>query len=593
VVSLPRGRERTERLQVASGEQARHSVPITAAVAKMGKRKSGGREELPPDFLATVKRLREAGSHAPAVVASRCRPPSPVAPRHRAIPSGQGQVPAQEQPKCKMPESRRHRTSNHGEVPLDCAHSKEDTRLHGKRRGIPAANFYDSGTANKWDREGLRARMLAARGKKIITRLRAAVRQYRCKNIFREFPLQKEAFAYADSLIADQAAEARVFARELDKKGKRKFFVTTYDECWRRLTRAERTSRHFYEVIREGWLCYLYFDIEFSKELNAETDGHRAMAAFLDFLPRGLRTMYPEHDFKFRKGDIIDLDSSTDAKFSRHLVIRPSAAQIVFKDNIHMGACVRQLVKLIEDEVNGGANAELAHIFVRTSEDEVGAGGEKPRLELKPFIDLGVYTKNRCFRTFQSSKYGKRVVLQDARGCENTYEVHGNDEELFYKSLVCRLAHAPNLLTILQDPNLPPSVEGCKSGARGPAAIAHASAGPGGRGGSGEATVQTYRESGGWEGEGPMTGDEARAWRVIAEHVMDVWNARAGGVKGRIRSVSWISSRSGEGSGSADSAGKREGHVATLKIEGNRWCDRIGRQHKSVSRSRVLLLCPR
>jgi len=26
--------------------------------------------------------------------------------------------------------------------------------------------------------------------------------------------------------------------------------------------------------------------------------------------------------------------------------------------------------------------------------------------------------------------------------------------------------------------------------------------------------------SGGWEGEGPMTGDEARAWRVIAEHKM-------------------------------------------------------------------------
>jgi hypothetical protein len=31
---------------------------------------------------------------------------------------------------------------------------------------------------------------------------------------------------------------------------------------------------------------------------------------------------------------------------------------------------------------------------------------------------------------------------------------------------------------------------------------------------------QTYRESGGWEGEGTMTGDEARAWRVIAEHTI-------------------------------------------------------------------------
>ena len=230
-----------------------------------------------------------------------------------------------------------------------------------KIKSIPTANFYGGGKARS-----LCDVMCDARGQKLALRLRAAVLRYRRTNVFREFRQQKEAFSFADSLMA-RTEDARVFARELDKKGTRRFFVTTYEECWRRLMRTNHNCRHFYEVVREGSPCYLYFDIEYSKTLNPSTDGQHAMRAFLDFLPRGLRKLYPAHDILIRPGDVIDLDSSTDVKFSRHVIVRPNAAQIAFYDNIQMGACVRRLVDLLDAEVKQGAAHALRHIYVRTA----------------------------------------------------------------------------------------------------------------------------------------------------------------------------------------------------------------------------------
>ena len=231
-------------------------------------------------------------------------------------------------------------------------------------KSIPTANFYGGGK----DRS-LGDVMCEARGQKLALRLRAAVLRYRRTNVFREFRQQKEAFAFADSSIA-RTEDARVFARELDKKGTRRFFVTTYEECWRRLMRMNHNCRHFYEVVREGSPCYLYFDIEYSKTLNPSTDGQHAMRAFLDFLPRGLRKLYPAHDILIRPGDVIDLDSSTDVKFSRHVIVRPNAAQIAFYDNIQMGACVRCLVDLLDAEVKQGGAHALRHMYVRTGGGE-------------------------------------------------------------------------------------------------------------------------------------------------------------------------------------------------------------------------------
>jgi len=50
------------------------------------------------------------------------------------------------------------------------------------------------------------------------------------------------------------------------------------------------------------------------------------------------------------------------------------------------------------------------------------------------FIDMGVYTKNRNFRIFQSSKIGKKSPLVLAKACKYPF---ASDKQLFLESLVC------------------------------------------------------------------------------------------------------------------------------------------------------------
>ena len=619
-------------------------------ILQMGPNRAG---QLPADFLASVKRLREEGAQ------KRRLPPAGLAPSgKRRAPEQDGQKGEKKGATHARPgATARNLTARRTQSPspsVDGQHGRDRNAHHdlaataassisvrtapaqaqvvmnmgtknsGSEKGcgragelgrchpkaVPAANFYGStaSTTRGCDRPGERQRV--ARSQQLRSRLRAAVLHYRRTDIFREFRLQKEAVAYADLMMAENSEEVRVFARELDTTGKRKFFVTTYEECWRRLMRTERHHRHFYEVVREGWPCYLYFDIEFSKQRNPDTDGQRAMAAFLDFLPRGLRTLYPEHDIVIRPGDVIDLDSSTDVKFSRHLIVRPNAAQIVFHDNIHMGACVRQLVTLLHKEVKQGQRG-LDDIYVRTAAKEpvvhddmslaqqldascasASCGGSLSNSggavgcfhagtdECQPFIDMGVYTKNRCFRTFNSSKFGKKVVLVDAGGHGSTIEHHGNDEELYYRSLVCRLAHPRNLMTVLVDPAVPPNEkegEGGVSKTRSVSCAMHRSGARqsdgGGNGGSGSCVVETHGTKGRWAEGAPVAGAEGKMWRTIGEYIIGIWNRRAG-AHGTIRSASWLDGGVGVEGG---------GRVVSFKIQGNKWCDYVGRQHKSVS----------
>jgi hypothetical protein len=575
-----------------------------------GVKRRAGAGALTPEFLATMKRLREEDrkekrpvmTAAPTPAKARPRPPAP--PPSAAV--------------CRNLNARR--TQSPSPAPCDGrlgvvapAPAPPEPRATADAaskapRAIPTAHFYGGATGGS-----AQERAESQRRQLLLSRLHAAVQRYRCTDVFREFYLQRKAVAFADAQATTPTEAACVFAREVDRQGKRKFFATTYNECWRRLVDTPQGSRHLYEVVREGWPCYLYFDIEYSRELNPATDGEAAMAAFLDFLPRGLKRLYPAHNIAVRPEDVIDLDSSTPSKFSRHLIVRPRAAQIAFIDNIHMGACVRQLVDIIHAEAAEGAHG-LDSIFVRTSADEPGAeqsseGGSdaapsgagisargKRTGARRAFIDMGVYTKNRCFRTFCSSKFGKPTVLVNARGNQDTYDQHGNDEQLFYNSLVCRLAHPLNVMTLLCDPTLPPSVAdharqnrahaAMKTGAGASSGINHVGGARGAThaGGARDRVIETYGREGQWA-EGAFLGSEEReAWKAIGRHVVGVWNKRAGGAQGSIRSASWLGASGGgaEGSGSGEGGSQPRGLIVTLRIEANRWCDNIGRQHKSV-----------
>ncbi|KAI9159989.1 hypothetical protein LWI28_004026 [Acer negundo] len=95
--------------------------------------------------------------------------------------------------------------------------------------------------------------------------------------------------------------------------------------------------RHHYEVIQEGLPCHLYFDLEFNKKDNAEKNGDEMVDLLISVTLDALRDNYC---IEGNEDWIIELDSSTGEKFSRHLVIRiPKTA---FKDNSHAGAFVAE-----------------------------------------------------------------------------------------------------------------------------------------------------------------------------------------------------------------------------------------------------------
>jgi hypothetical protein len=50
--------------------------------------------------------------------------------------------------------------------------------------------------------------------------------------------------------------------------GKRKFVTCGLEEFWKTYERLPSSSRHYYEVIRESTPCNLYFDLEYSRTQN-------------------------------------------------------------------------------------------------------------------------------------------------------------------------------------------------------------------------------------------------------------------------------------------------------------------------------------
>ncbi|XP_035413746.1 DNA-directed primase/polymerase protein [Cygnus atratus] len=299
--------------------------------------------------------------------------------------------------------------------------------------------------------------------------------------VWKIFCRQAEAFSYVKTCKED----VHVFALEKNtRNGQRFYLVTTYKELWFYYIQGRKTSlMHCYEVIPEKDACKLYFDLEFYKAANPGADGESMVAKLIELVSQKLKELY---DVNCSAKDVLNLDSSTDEKFSRHLIFLPH--KTVFKDNIHVGNFVRTIlqpaIRLMESnaaavipeegaervfqcssstvEVDGSLTnltaAEdaskgwpaLAH---QTKEIETSNHGENSEFSFlivndkegdkQLFVDLGVYTKNRNLRMYKSSKAGKNVILTIAEDnkfvptCEENVSL---EEAYFLSSLVCNIS---------------------------------------------------------------------------------------------------------------------------------------------------------
>ncbi|NXO77449.1 PRIPO protein, partial [Sitta europaea] len=297
-------------------------------------------------------------------------------------------------------------------------------------------------------------------------------------SVWKIFSRQTEAFNYVKTCKED----VHVFALEKNtQSGQRFYLVTTYKELWFYYTKGYKTSlMHCYEVIPEKDACKLYFDLEFYKPANPDADGKSMVMKLIELVNQKLKELY---DVNCSSEDVLNLDSSTDEKFSRHLIFLPQ--KTVFKDNTHVGNFVRTIlqpaIRLMESRAAVIPTEEAGHVFqcsagaglrgslrnLTAVEDDAKdmpaiayetKGMETPPQRENPdfsflivndkegnkqlFVDLGVYTKNRNFRMYKSSKAGKNVILKIAEdnkfipNCEKDVSL---EEAYFLSSLICNI----------------------------------------------------------------------------------------------------------------------------------------------------------
>ncbi|XP_025063378.1 DNA-directed primase/polymerase protein isoform X2 [Alligator sinensis] len=298
-------------------------------------------------------------------------------------------------------------------------------------------------------------------------------------SVWKIFPRQAQAFDYVKTC----KEEVHVFALEKNTEdGQRFYLVTTYIELWFYYKGQKSSLFHCYEVICEKAVCKLYFDLEFYKPVNPGADGKMMVAQLIELFCKNLEERY---GVKCSANDVLNLDSSTDEKFSHHLIFL--LHKTAFKDNIHVGNFVRRVLQpalrltktkaaavIPEEEIghvfqSSKATAELNGSPVnavavtnasgswqscmrKTLDTETSQQKEKSEFSFlvvndkdggsQLFVDMGVYTKNRNFRLYKSSKSGRRVILEIAEDNKFVPKLKENisiEEQYFLSSLVCNI----------------------------------------------------------------------------------------------------------------------------------------------------------
>lgn len=243
---------------------------------------------------------------------------------------------------------------------------------------------------------------------------------------WKNFPKQQEALDYAKT----KSYGCMSFTYE-QSNGQRYFMVAHPETFWYYDSRKPRNERHTYEIIPENHPCKLYFDLEFDRKENAESNGTKMLETFIKIV-----TMFVKQKFDVvcHEEDILDLDSSTAEKFSHHLIF-PS---LIFSNNFQAG----YFVKFICAEINKFLLEDL-----NPEDNGCFCGGItiKDLLDLKTdkglFCDESVYSRNRHFRLYKSSKLKKNVplVLSNTNKYKLTETAHCEDcfdKQIFLKSLI-------------------------------------------------------------------------------------------------------------------------------------------------------------
>ena len=187
----------------------------------------------------------------------------------------------------------------------------------------------------------------------------------------------------AIDVAKDCNEKCHIFSFQVSRSGGRKFLVTeNLDDFWQSYEKAD--PKYYYEVLRVGVPCRLYYDLEFLADQNPMKKGHEMVTRLIEL---NIQTL-EELGHKTTESSIMVLEAFYKQKFSSHLVFHDT----FFVDNQAVGAFVNRVVTSL--------SLEDKNIFTVNHH-----GGEQL------FIDLSVYKQNQQMRCFMSRKLGRMNPL--------------------------------------------------------------------------------------------------------------------------------------------------------------------------------------
>lgn len=194
--------------------------------------------------------------------------------------------------------------------------------------------------------------------------------------------------------------------------------------------------------------CFLYYDLEFETDKNAEKNGTRMTQTLIDITCEYIKKHW---GYSCDKKMVINLDSSREGKFSKHLIF--STNDFAFENNLHVGFLVKKicfdLISYISGEME---NHEILSKFNKSDLDELFVETNKGK---NLFIDSCVYTKNRHFRVYKATKFGKNSHLNLSSDCEYNFtkKLKTKDLNIFVCSLVSYLPRKMKMNLLRFDDN--------------------------------------------------------------------------------------------------------------------------------------------
>ncbi|KAI6213203.1 hypothetical protein M3Y94_00122700 [Aphelenchoides besseyi] len=205
--------------------------------------------------------------------------------------------------------------------------------------------------------------------------------------------------------------DKRVFAYEIPNcsTGARRFFTSDLPK-FVDFYKNYQYGRHFYELIQSDRPCRAYFDLEFYTRFNPNINGVEYIQQFIELCCETFDDLFK---IKLNRKNFLLLDSSIPEKFSAHMIMLLPQGQL-FQTNQHLKPVIDILCERMVSQQK---------CLVKNDGKE------------EPFCDVQVYSRNRNFRLFLSSKNTKNVKLTYADYC-NVYEGRVSQMQTLYDSLI-------------------------------------------------------------------------------------------------------------------------------------------------------------